>query len=193
MQTCKIMQCEYRDHCNLEASGAVDLCPVLKKIVNEAKDQTDRDWLDKTSTQDVVQLDRYTGTVRTVCIGFTLELALSKLAAQEAVRRDATLTEMEQSKKYNTKSTTPRKQKGTRQTWGRKKTIPVHTYPWVKAESYSIYEYDTTPPAVPKTLPVMTRQDVFDRANAKENNRILNIKASRKMKLERLMGMIMGD
>ena len=184
------MQCGFRSHCNLEATGAVDLCPVLQRIVTEAKEQTERDWSAKVNTQEAVPVDRFNGTARTIKIGFSLEIALENLAKLQSARRDKTLAEIKQSKKYNTTQTKARKQKGSRQTWGRKKTIPVHTFPWVKAESYSVYEYDTTPPAVPKTEIVMTRKEIYKRANDKELNRILNIKISRRMKLQRLMDII---
>jgi len=188
METCKIMHCKHRGHCNLEKNGATDLCPVLQGIVSEAKMKTELAWLDKHPSQVAVPLDHFKGTRRTLSGGFSLEFALGKLAALELSRMNTSLEEVKRDKKYNTTPTKVRKAKGTRQTWGRgPKSIPVHLYPHVKLESYSVYEFKQTPPEVPKTEIVKTQKELFEQADRKESNRVHNIMVGRGLTIERLM------
>jgi hypothetical protein len=101
MMTCRLTHCSQVGKCRLEETGAIDLCPVLRQIVEDARRQTEAAWAHKFPVHEVVILEHYKGTRTTNHAGFTLALALKKLATLNLVRREATLKLQEYHRRNN--------------------------------------------------------------------------------------------
>jgi hypothetical protein len=65
------------------------------------------------------------------------------------------------------------------------KTGEVNTK--TRAEAYSVYDFNTTPPAVPKTEEIMTRAEKWDAADRKESKRIQFIQDCRDFKIQEML------
>jgi len=107
--------------------------------------------------------------------GFSLELALSRVRkATQGVRhmkRDGLIVVAPKKSKFKSKRAA--------------KVGPVNTK--TRAEAYSVYDFNTTPPAVPKTEEIMTRAEKFEAADRKETKRIQFIQDCRDFKIQEML------
>jgi len=107
--------------------------------------------------------------------GFSLELALSRVKkATQGVRnmkRDGLIVVAPKKSKFKSKRAA--------------KVGPVNTK--TRAEAYSVYEYNTTPPAVPKTEIIVTRAEKWDAADHKETKRLTFIQDCRDFKIQQML------
>ena len=107
--------------------------------------------------------------------GFSLELALSRVhKATKGVRhmkRDGLIIVAPKRSKFKSKSAA--------------KVGPVNTK--TRAEAYSVYDFNTTPPAVDKTEIIMTRSERFEAADRKETKRIQFIQDCRDFKIQEML------
>ena len=87
MKTCKMVSCWRKQKCHLEEQGMEDLCPTVKEIVEDAKEQTERAWREQTHPSQVVPLTRFRGTTRTITDSFSLQVAFQHMRNCEAARR----------------------------------------------------------------------------------------------------------
>lgn len=110
MITCKLTHCPQVGRCRLEETGAIDLCPVLRQIVEDARKQTEAAWAHKFPVHEIVTLEHYEGTRTTVFTGFTLSVGLKKIAALTLVKREATLKLQEYHRRNNLTPVEPRKE-----------------------------------------------------------------------------------
>lgn len=107
--------------------------------------------------------------------GFSLELALSRVEnATRGVRkmkRDGLIIVAPKRSKFKSKRSA--------------KTGAVNTK--TRAEAYSVYDFNTTPPAVPKTEEIMTRAEKWESADRKEFKRIQFIQDCRDFKIDAML------
>lgn len=107
--------------------------------------------------------------------GFSLELALSRVhKATQGVRhmkRDGLIVVAPKRSKFKSKRAA--------------KVGPVNTN--TRAEAYSVYDFNTTPPAVDKTEIIMTRAERFEAADRKETKRIQFIQDCRDFKIDAML------
>lgn len=107
--------------------------------------------------------------------GFTLELALSRVEkATQGVRhmkRDGMIVVAPKKSKFKSVRAA--------------KTGEINTK--TRAEAYSVYEFNTTPPAVPKTEEIMTRAERFEVADRRETKRIQFIQDCRDFKIQEML------
>jgi len=107
--------------------------------------------------------------------GFTLGLALSRVKkATQGVRhmkRDGLIIVAPKKSKFKSVRAA--------------KTGAVNTK--TRAEAYSVYDFNTTPPAVEKTEEIMTRAEKFEAADRKETKRIQFIQDCRDFKIQNML------
>jgi len=107
--------------------------------------------------------------------GFSLELALSRVRkATKGVRhmkRDGLIIVAPKKSKFKSKRAAS--------------TGAVNTR--TRAEAYSVYDFNTTPAAVPKTEEIMTRAEKWDAADRKEFKRIQFIQDCRDFKIDAML------
>ena len=107
--------------------------------------------------------------------GFSLELALSRVRkASQGVRhmkRDGLIVVAPKKSKFKSKRAAS--------------TGTVNTR--TRAEAYSVYDFNTTPPAVDKTEIIMTRAERFEAADRKETKRIQFIQDCRDFKIDAML------
>jgi len=107
--------------------------------------------------------------------GFSLELALSRVnratkGARHA-KRDGLIVVAPKTSRFKSKRAA--------------KVGSVNTK--TRAEAYSVYEFNTTPAAVPKTEIVVTRAEKFEAADVKETKRIQYIQDCRDFKIDAML------
>ena len=107
--------------------------------------------------------------------GFSLELALGRVErATRNVRhmkRDGMIVVAPKRSKFKSKKAA--------------KTGEVNTK--TRAEAYSVYDFNTTPPAVEKAEVIMTRAEKFEAADRKETKRIQFIQDCRDFKIQEML------
>jgi len=107
--------------------------------------------------------------------GFSLELALSRVEkATRGVRhmkRDGLIVVAPKRSKYKSKRAAS--------------TGAVNTR--TRAEAYSVYDFNTTPPAVEKAEEIMTRAEKWEAADRKEFKRIQFIQDCRDFKIQEML------
>jgi len=107
--------------------------------------------------------------------GFSLELALSRVKkATQGVRhmkRDGLIVVAPKKSKFKSKRAAS--------------TGAVNTR--TRAEAYSVYDFNTTPPAVEKNKEIMTRAEKFEAADRKETKRIQFIQDCRDFKIQEML------
>lgn len=107
--------------------------------------------------------------------GFSLELALSRVEkatrGERHMKRDGLIVVAPKKSKFKSIRAA--------------KTGEVNTK--TRAEAYSVYEFNTTPPAVPKTEEIMTRAEKFEAADRKETKRIQFIQDCRDFKIQEML------
>ena len=107
--------------------------------------------------------------------GFSLELALGRVErATQGVRhmkRDGLIVVAPKKSKFKSVRAA--------------KTGEVNTK--TRAEAYSVYDFNTTPPAVEKTEIIMTRAERFEVADRRETKRIQFIKDCRDFKIQEML------
>lgn len=180
MFTCTLTHCPFRGNCHLEESGATDLCPKLAAIKQEAIQKTERAWTDKHPLCDTISLEQHYFKPRTEWGSMTTQDILQRFLYSPRSKEE-NQDEMEQHLVFKNTHKAKRAPKGPR--------LPPRPYPAVKAQSYSVYEFDTTPPMRPKTELIETRQDKWNRADTIARNRTLNIHLAEQMYIERLVNM----
>lgn len=112
---------------------------------------------------------------RTVTDGFSLQEALARVA-----RKTKTVREM---KKAGKKIVRPKEIRRVLDT----STRPYKMKTSTRAEAYSLYEFDTTPPEVEKTEIITTRRERWKAADEKERLRLRIIQDSRDLKIQRML------
>jgi len=110
MMTCRLTHCPHVGRCQLEENGAIDLCPVLRQIVEDARGRTEAAWAHKFPVHEVVTLEHFEGTRTTICVGFTLTVGLKKLATLHLVKREATLKLQEYHRRHNLTPVEPKEE-----------------------------------------------------------------------------------
>lgn len=110
--------------------------------------------------------------------GFSLELALSRVhKANQGVRhmkRDGLIIVAPKRSKFKSKRAV--------------KSGAVNTN--TRAEAYSVYDFNTTPPAIPKTEIIVTREEKFTAADRKEFKRIQFIQDCRDFKIDAMLAAV---
>lgn len=108
-------------------------------------------------------------------VGFSLELALSRVEkATQGVRhakRDGLIVVAPKKSKYKSKRAAS--------------TGTVNTK--TRAEAYSVYEFNNTPPAVEKAEVIMTRAERWEVADRREGKRIQFIQDCRDFKIQEML------
>ena len=127
MMTCRLMECPFRSTCHLEENGAIDLCPVLRRIKAEAREQVERIWNERYPPHEVVPLEHFQGTRTTITVGFTATTGLDKIAALVITRREATLKQQEFMDKHKLAPVEPRPEP--KKILRRRKDLDFHEMP----------------------------------------------------------------
>ena len=111
----------------------------------------------------------------TVLNGFTVEIGVKRVTRHNVWARS--LLRVGKVPMY---PKTPRRK-------GPKKVVPDKPNTVTRAEAYSVFEYNTTPPKVQKIEIIMTRQERFETADRKESKRIQFIQDCRDLKIEEML------
>ena len=112
---------------------------------------------------------------RTISDKFSLEVALARVARKTKTVRDM--------KKAGKKIVRPKEMRRVLDTSVRPHKEATST----RMEVYSVYEFNTTPPAVPKTEIIRTRGERWDAADQKEHERIQIIQDARDLKIDAML------
>ena len=182
MITCTLTHCPYRGNCHLEESGATDLCPKLAAIKQEAIQKTEQAWDAKFPPCDTVQLEQHHFKPRTKWGSLTTKDILQRYLYSPRSNEE-NQEEMEQHLVFKNTHKAKRPPKGPR--------LPLHPYPVVKAQSYSVYEFDTTPPEHPKSEVYITQQEKRKTADRNERIRVSNMRMAHHLALERQFRLIL--
>ena len=112
---------------------------------------------------------------RTISDKFSLEVALARVARKTKTVRDM--------KKAGKKIVRPKEMRRVLDT----SVKPHKENTSTRMEVYSVYEYNTTPAAVPKTEIIRTREERWKTADLKEHMRLQIIQDSRDLKIDAML------
>jgi len=119
--------------------------------------------------------DRFEFKPVTKSEGFSMELALLRVEkatqGMRHMKRDGLIVVAPKKSKFKSKRAA--------------KTGAVNTK--TRAEAYSVYEFNTSPPAVEKNEEIMTRAEKWDAADRKEGKRIQFIQDCRDIKIQNML------
>ena len=188
MKTCQLISCWRKQKCHLEEQGMEDLCPAVKEIVEDAKEQTERAWREQTHPSQVVPLTRFRGTARTIVDSFSIDVALQHMRNYEEARRKKFLKARAFEKDWEVRIIDPG-------------PMPK---PWLPlSENNNFYDADTNiedrsvvvvgadPVDASKKLlkaqRILTRQEVEHLRDLRERERLQHIQDARDLKIEKML------